>query len=258
MGTSVRKRSPDSIVKEIKLLYEKHGARELNLSDATFNSDNQWVREISERLIKFNKKDFVWGCNLRADCMDRDTIRLMKRSGLTNIFIGVESGDDNILRSMKKGTNVDMIRRALKMLDEIGIKVYLGFLLGMPKETPETLAKTLEFAKELKKYSTAFSLATPFPGTELYEQAKREGFYVKDWKSFDYHGVPYVPKGLTREELSCFYNNTIRNYYLSIQFIFYQIIQIRSWLQFKKTLRLGWRILVGRRRRIKELSAMEG
>ncbi len=253
LGKSIRKRSADSIIDEIRYLYENHHVRELAMNDATFNFDFEWNREIAERLIEFNKHDLVWGCNLRADMtvkMDIDLLRLMKKSGLRNIFMGIESGDDAILKKMKKGTNVEMIRKALKMMDEVGIKVYCGFILGMPGETEESLKRTIAFAREIRKYSTAFSVATPFPGTELYEQAKKEGFYVDNWARFDYHGITYVPQGLTKEKLHSYYTRNLLSYYLSPPFLITQILQIKSWLQFKKTFRLGYRILVGRRRRL--------
>lgn len=253
LGKSIRKRSPDSIINEIKYLYENHHVRELAMNDATFNFDFDWNKEIAERLLEYNKPGLVWGCNLRADMtvkMDMDLLRLMKKSGLRNIFMGIESGDDAILKRMKKGTNVEMIRKALRMLDEVGIKVYCGFILGMPGETEESLKRTIAFAKEIRKYSTAFSIATPFPGTELYEQAKKEGFYVENWARLDYHGITYVPQGLTKETLHSYYTRNLLSYYLSLPFLITQVLQIKSWLQFKKSFRLGYRILVGRRRRL--------
>ena len=138
------------------------------------------------------------------------------------------------------------------MLDEVKIKVYLGFIMGMPGETESSLQRTLAFAKELRRYSTAFSIATPFPGTELYRQAKKEGFRVDDWGRFDYHDITYVPKGLSKEKLYHYYTKTILNYYLNIPFLISQVIQVKSWLQFRKTLKLGYRIVMGRRHRLQK------
>jgi anaerobic magnesium-protoporphyrin IX monomethyl ester cyclase len=253
LGGATRSRSPDSIIKEVAHLYENHHARELAINDATFNTDNEWAGQVAQKLIDYGKNDLVWTCNLRADNMDLETLKLMKKSGLTSVFIGVESGDDAMLASIQKGTTVAMIRTALAMLDEVGIKVYCGFILGLPGETPESMQRTLDFSRELKKYSVAFSLATPFPGTVLYRKAQEEGFVVDDWAQFDYHGIPYVTKGLTREQLSSYYNKTVLRYYLSFHFLLRQVKQLRSWMQFKKTLRLGYRILVGRRKKLKEI-----
>jgi len=253
LGGATRSRSPQSIIEEVAILYEKHHARELAINDATFNTDNEWATEVARKLIEYGKKDLVWSCNLRADNMDFETLKLMKESGLTSVFIGVESGDDAMLASIQKGTTVAMIRTALAMLDKVGIKVYCGFILGLPGETSESIEKTLAFSRELKKYSVAFSIATPFPGTVLYRKAQEEGFKVDDWAHFDYHGIPYVTKGLTREQLSSYYNKTVLRYYLSAHFLLRQIKQLRSWMQFKKTLRLGFRILVGRRKKLKDI-----
>lgn len=253
LGKKVRKRSPANILDEIKLLYDKFNVRDIYFNDPVLNADNQWAYEIAGGILKLNKRDLVWGCNLRADRTDKELLKLMKRSRLTNVFMGVESGDDNMLKSMKKGINVNMIRDALAMLDEAGIKVYCGFIMGMPGETEESIKKTLAFARELRKYSTAFSLATPFPGTEFYEKAKEEGLYVEDWSKFDYHGIPYVPKGLTRAQLYYYYSHTVMGYYLNPGFLLNQLLQIRSWMQFKKTLRLGFRIIFRRVAKLKKI-----
>jgi len=252
LGRKHRKRSPYNIMEEIKVLYEKHHVRELGLSDSTFNVDNEWVSEICERIVRYNKPDLVWQCNLRVDNLDPMTLRLMKKSGCTKVFVGVESGDDEMLKSMKKGTNVEMIRKGVRLLDEeIGFQVFCGFLIGMPGETEGTIQKTLALAKEFRNQSNAYSIATPFPGTEFYLYAQQEGFRVDDWSNHDTYGITYVPKDLTREKLYHYYQKTILNYYLNIRFLANQMLQLRSWLQFIKTFRLGYRILVGRRKRLK-------
>lgn len=251
LGQRVRRRSPDNIIEEIQLLYHHHDVREICFNDATMNVDNQWVREISQGLMELNLPDFVWGCNLRANNVDPKTLQMMKQSGCTNVFMGIESGDDRMLAAMGKGTNVAMIRQSLRMCDEAGIKVYCGFIFGMPGETEDSLKRTLAFAKELRRYSVAFSLATPFPGTEFYRTAQQEGFHIQDWTSFDYHGVTYVPAGLTKDTLLAYYNSTLLTYYTSIPFLFNQLRQIRSWHQLFKSVRLGYRILFARRRRLR-------
>jgi len=254
LGRVHRRRSPANVIEELRFLYEKHRMRDIGLSDSTFNVDNEWVSQICEGILKMGRRDLVWGCNLRLDKLDRATLKLMKRSGCTKVFIGVESGDDVMLKAMKKGTNIGMVRDGVRMLEEIGFLVFCGFIVGMPGETEETIKKTMALAKQLRKHSCAFSLATPFPGTEFAKTAEMEGFKVDDWSKHDTYGLTYIPKGMTREELQNAYNIIVRNNYLSFAFLYRQVMQMRSWLQFKQTLRLGLRIIFGRLKRVKSMA----
>lgn len=252
VGKRHRRRSPESISREVKLLYENYGVRELGLSDSTFNVNKQWVKDVCKVLLDLNKPDLVWQCNLRADLLDTESLELMKKSGCTKVFVGVESGDDEMLKSMKKGTNYEMIRKGVKLLDKIGFQVFCGFLIGMPGETIASIQKTMALAKEFRKYSCAFSIATPFPGSEFYHIAKQEGFAVKDWTKYDTYNLSYVARGLTREDLQSYYNQLVRNNYISFTFIINQLTHIRTWFQFKVQLRIALRIIFGRRKTLKE------
>jgi len=252
IGRKHRRRSPESISEEVKLLYEKYGVRELGLSDSTFNVNKKWVKEVCEALLDLNKPDLVWQCNIRADLIDQESLVLMKKSGCTKVFVGVESGDDEMLKSMKKGTNCEMIRKCVNLLDKMGFQVFCGFLIGMPGETKASIQKTMALAKELRKHSCAFSIATPFPGSEFYEIAKQEGFVVEDWSKYDTYSLSYVTKGLTGKDLQYYYDQIVKNNYLSYTFISNQLRQIRTWLQFKVQLRIAMRIIFGRRKTLKK------
>ncbi len=250
LGAKQRKRSPGHILEEIKLLYNKHNVRNLLFSDSTLNVDNQWVQEICEGLLKFNKS-LVWGCNIRADRLDKETLKLMKRSGCAKLFIGVESADNRILKNMRKGENIEKIEEGIKLINESGLIPDMGFILGMPGETEESMKRTIEFAKKHKKSFCAFTLASPFPGTEFYEHAKKEGFMVKDWSKFDIYSIAYVPKGLSRKKLEHYYQLAVKSNYLRFSYFYRQISQIKSWVNFKISLRLAYRIFFNRLLKLK-------
>lgn len=245
LGRKQRKRSPEHILGEIKLLYDKYNVRNLLFSDSTLNVDNQWVQEICEGLLKLNKS-LVWGCNIRADRIDKETLKLMKKSGCVKLFIGVESADNRILKSMRKGENIEKIEEGIRLINEAGLIPDMGFILGMPGETEESMKRTIEFAKRHKKSVCAFTLASPFPGTELYEDAKKEGFMVEDWSKFDIYSIAYVPKGLTRKKLEYYYKLAAKSNYLRLSYFYRQMSQIKSWVNFKIYLRLAYRIFFNR------------
>jgi len=232
LGVKARRRSPENILKEINLLYDKYNVRQILFHDSTFNLDNQWVSEICEGILSMNKP-LIWGCNLRTERLDTEVLNLMKKSGCLRVFVGVESADNEVLKKMKKGTTIERIEEGIRLLEKTGLTTDCGFILGMPGETEESIKKTIKFAKTIKKGICTFSLASPFPGSEFYEIAEKEGLNVKDWSKHDLYTLAYVPKGLTKEKLESYYKLAVRSFYLRFSFILNQILQIRSLRNFK-------------------------
>lgn len=245
-GKSFRKRSPEHVIEELKLLYDKFGVRDLLVADSLLNLDNKWLSDICEEMLRINRP-FIWGCQLRADRVDRETLRLMKKSGCWKIFIGVESADNRMLRSMKKGETIENIEAGIRIIQEEGFIPDLGFIIGLHGETEESIKKTVRFIKKHKKCVSALNLASPFPGTELYKAAKNEGRLIEDWSQFNQNdGLAYVPKDLTTEKLLYYYKLCVRSAYLRLSFLYSQICQVRSWLNFKIRLMIAYRIFYKR------------
>ena len=134
-------------------------------------------------------------------CRDA-TLEIMRANGLRLLLVGYESGNQQVLNNMKKGTRIDIIRRFSKDCRELGIKVHGTFILGMPGETPETIRETIEFACEMDPETIQVSLAAPYPGTYLYKQAQENGWLEAQSEALvDTHGVQHAAlnyPGLTR------------------------------------------------------------
>lgn len=241
LGKKFRKRSPQNIIEEVKLLYDKFNVRNIYFTDSTINVDNKWLNEICEGLLKLNRP-LIWGCHVRADRLHKETIKLMKKSGCNRMFIGVESADNTVLKKMKKGETIEGIREGIMKLHEIGFYPDLGFILGMPGDTEESIMKTINFAKEFKKNLVVFTLAAPFPGTELYKIAREEGFKIDDWSKVDLYSIAYIPQGLTREKIEYYYNLAIKSIYLRFSFIINQLLRVRSWIDFRSKFRVAFRL----------------
>lgn len=242
MGKQLRKRSPEHIVGELSLLYDHYHVREFLFNDSTFNIDNSWVSRICEGILKMNRP-MIWRCNIRADRVDKETLLLMKKSGCVKVIMGIESGDARMLKNMRKGETLEQIRHALGVLKEVGLPSDHGFILGMPGETRESMKKTIEFAKQINSSVVTFSLATPFPGTQFYQQARKEGFKVDEWSEFDFYGVPYVPKGLSREELILHYRYALKSFYVRPSYLFRRFLEMKSWINLKINLWYAFRII---------------
>ncbi len=246
-GYAIRKRSPEHFVGELKLLNERYGIKEFNFCDSTFNFDNKYVAGVCNEIQKLNLR-IKWRCSVRADRLDRETIRIMKRSGCIGVLMGIESADPKVLGLMKKGETIDQIRAGIKLLKEENMPLPdASFVLGLPGDTPASIDMTIRLAKEISrdpKNLVGFTLASPFPGTELYEQAKKEGLSVQDWTKLDSFQISYVPKSMTRSELEKRYKKALREIYLNPAFLFRRLLGIRSLTQLAINIRYGKRVIM--------------
>jgi hopanoid biosynthesis associated radical SAM protein HpnJ len=179
-GHKYRVRSPQNVADEMaymKKLFPQ--VREFFFDDDTFTANLPRAREIAKKLGPLG---LTWSCNSRAN-LDYDTIKSFKDNGLRLFLVGYESGNDDILTRIKKGVTMDEMRRFTKACHQAGVVIHGTFILGLPVETKQTIENTINFAKELDVFSIQVSLAAPYPGTELYDQAKLNGWFVKKDKT---------------------------------------------------------------------------
>jgi hopanoid biosynthesis associated radical SAM protein HpnJ len=167
-GHRYRTRSPESVLAEVKWIKENMPeVKEIMFDDDTFTDFRPRAEEIARGLGKLG---VTWSCNAKAN-VPYSTLKIMKDNGLRLLLVGYESGDDQILLNIKKGLRTDIARRFSEDCHKLGIMVHGTFILGLPGETRETIAKTIAFAKEINPHTIQVSLAAPYPGTRLYEQA---------------------------------------------------------------------------------------
>jgi hopanoid biosynthesis associated radical SAM protein HpnJ len=176
-GHLYRVRSADSVAAEMahgKALFPE--VREWFFDDDTFTDNAPRAEEIARRLGKLG---ITWSCNAKAN-VPRKTLEVLKANGLRLLLVGYESGNQQILNNMKKGIRLDIAREFSRNARELGIKIHGTFLLGIPGETPETIRETIRYACEIDPETIQVSLAAPYPGTELYRQAKEQGWLEND------------------------------------------------------------------------------
>ncbi|MDB5757273.1 MAG: hopanoid biosynthesis associated radical protein HpnJ [Burkholderia sp.] len=167
-GHRYRTRSTESVLAEVKWIKENMPeVKEIMFDDDTFTDFKPRAEEIARGLGKLG---VTWSCNAKAN-VPYSTLKIMKENGLRLLLVGYESGDDQILLNIKKGLRTDMARRFSEDCHKLGIMVHGTFILGLPGETRETIEKTIAFAKEINPHTIQVSLAAPYPGTRLYEQA---------------------------------------------------------------------------------------
>ncbi len=172
-GHAWRVRSSENVAREIKAGLEHFPQlKEFFFDDDTFNIRKDRVLDICQ---KFKPLKFQWSCNARVHS-DYETLKAMADAGARLFIVGFESGDDQILKNIKKGATVEMARTFMKNCKKVGIKVHGDFIIGLPGETKETIQKTIDFAKEIDCDTIQASLAHAFPGTELYTYLSTNNF----------------------------------------------------------------------------------
>jgi hopanoid biosynthesis associated radical SAM protein HpnJ len=150
--------------------------KELFFDDDTFTDDRRRAEEIAAGLGRLG---LTWSCNAKAN-VPAETLKVMRDNGLRLLLVGYESGDQRILVNIKKGLRVERARRFAADCRDLGITVHGTFILGLPGETKETIRETIAFAREVNPHTIQVSVAAPYPGTELYRQAKENGWLPPD------------------------------------------------------------------------------
>ena len=202
-GRRIRMHSPERIANEMRILQDTYGVHTVRFADSTFTVDRKWVLKLCDLLVDIDL-DVAWSCNARADTLDEELLVAMRRAKCTSLTMGVESGDDEVLRIARKKQTVEQVREAFRLMKKTGMFSWGFFMIGLPGETPETIEKTIAFAEELDPDQVSVAgFAIPYPGTELYELASDEmGVVDFPWEDFHHsRKVLYVPKGLTKEQV---------------------------------------------------------
>ncbi|MBI4699021.1 MAG: B12-binding domain-containing radical SAM protein [Nitrospirae bacterium] len=177
-GRQTRRRSVKNVVDEIEHLHKNFGIKGIYYCDDTFTLSPKWVREYCEELKRRNL-DVKWAGQSRVDQTDRDLMKLMKDSGLVQLDFGVESGSEKILKVLGKGGHGDrteQIKYSFKLCKELDIRTLATFIIGNPEETRDDIEQSFKVAKEIQADYTAFYFLTPYPGTDIYDMALKNGW----------------------------------------------------------------------------------
>lgn len=188
-----RRRSPISVVSEMVSLNMKNGIEEFLFWDDNFAHDREWINRFCTEL-KDKLPGILWRCTGKADQVDRDLYRVMKRAGCFSILMGCESGSDHLLAMLGKNLDVSRIREARKICRKEGLEVRMSFMLGVPGESPRQGRETVRFAASLHPEVVNFFPFHPIPGTSLYDEAMKQGRLLSGWYSErGLHEINYLP-----------------------------------------------------------------
>ena len=188
----VRYRSAENIVEELKHLKEYYGVNTFYIRDEVFSLNKRNVLQVCEKMVSESLR-MNWFCYVRADHVDKEIMEAMRAAGCLLVKIGVESGDAEILKKIKKGETLEQMKKAFKIAERAGLYTHASFMIGHPWDSRKTIRKTIQFAKELNADTTVFPISTPFPGTELWHIVKDHDLLLtEDFEKYGYVGTSVV------------------------------------------------------------------
>lgn len=202
-GVKWRAQNPERIFAELKEVVEDLGIRKIYFRDATFTLNQSRILELCDLIIRSGWK-LEWVCETRVDCLGDDLLERMKGAGCVGILIGVETGDEEVMhcRDGKKGLTVPKLAHVRKKTEELGIRLHFLLIVGLPRETRESIVATYDLIQRYKPDTVGITIITPYPGTPLYEEGIREGWIDSfQWKDYGGHQVVMHTPHLTREDL---------------------------------------------------------
>ena len=207
-------RTAENIVAEIELLMNRYGVKEIAFVDDTFTVHPKRIYDIFE-LVRSKGLQFPWTCMARIDTVDESLLRYMQKNGCWHISFGIESGDEQILKEIRKNIRLENVARAVDICHKLGILTKGFFIVGHPFETIETIDKTINFARRLKLDDVVVTINTPMPGSYQFEHAHEYGMLdTRSWAKFNYWNPVFIPWGLSKDILLSKHREFYRKFYL--------------------------------------------
>jgi len=173
-----RFRSPENVIAEIGYL-QNLGLRSVHFDDDTFGINRKYISDLCNAFMT-HCPQLKWSCELHVKLVDEQTISLLKAAGCYLIQIGIESGNNEILKQIRKNITIQEALAACEIIKKHGIELHAFFMVGFPQETEDTLNDTVVAMKAIKCDMLIYSIFTPYPGTESFEYCKERGLISDD------------------------------------------------------------------------------
>jgi len=203
VGFKVRYRDPVLVADEIESIIDS-GFERINIADDLFTANKKRVKLLCEEILN-RKLRFGWSAFARVDTVDEEILKIMKKAGCDAVSFGIESGNPEMLKRVKKRITLDQARQAVRACKNVGMLAHASFMVGLPGETPETLKDTLNFARELD-IEHGFHFLSPFPGTTVREHLAEYDLEIltDNWPRYDANTAIVKTSHLTPREMEDF------------------------------------------------------
>ena len=233
-----RLRTPENVAMEFDMIHDELGDCEILDDNDLF--DTTWGAKFAQKLIDmgYKHKEILWACQTHPNMINNlENLKLMRRSGLRTVKLGVESGNQETLDRMCKKTTVRQIETAVHLLQEANIAVHANLMVGWPWETKQQAYHTIEWIKKLQPNQAQFSLIIPYPNTALYDEARANGWLRvgdTDWDDYTAAKPMMTMKDMMPEEVVKLYKDCWKQFYLDPQYIIKHIFAVRHWTGVKQ------------------------
>jgi radical SAM superfamily enzyme YgiQ (UPF0313 family) len=230
----IRRRSVGAVMEEIDSVVADHGVNHLNFEDDIFPPTLRYLEELCTALLA---RRLTWSCNARVDGLRREHFELMARAGCVKIDFGVESGSERILELNRKLVTVDKVVHVFAESQRAGILRTAYLMLGSHvDETPAEVEQTAALARRIRPDYITYTVACPYPGTELWNECRARGFLQleahgrPDWKRYGYYpGLPpWRFTHFTPEQMLATQQRFLRGFYMNPAFIVRMLARVRS------------------------------
>lgn len=241
-----RPRSPKNVVDELELCVKEYGIRELDFFDSSFTIRKQRVIDICDEINR-RGLDIVWAARTRVDCITDDVLKAMRSAGCSRIYYGIESGNREILHTLKKSTSLEMYHDVVKRTKQHGIHTFGYFMVGNPYEDEATIRQTIRLALTLDLDYAQFSKVTPMPATEMYTLLLKE--QGRDfWREHIARGtdedIPRPLCDMTDEEIQRWTRLAYLRFYYRPKYIARALSRVRSTDELARSVKTAWQMLM--------------
>ncbi|MFB0527937.1 MAG: radical SAM protein [bacterium] len=243
-GHKQRFRSPENVCKEMEILINKYGIREIKFDDDTFALNKRRVIALCNEIIKRGyHKRIVWNCFGHISQNDEELYKRMVEAGCVRISFGVESGSQKILNIINKKIDMEKARETISICRKLGLRTYCSFMIGYPHETEENIQQSINAAIRLDPDFIQASYVIPYPGTSMYSEGIEKGYiiYPKEWERYCSCG-PMISTGeLSLTRIEQLYHLFWKRFYLRLRYVIKTLKRIfKSGEEFKKVIKGFW------------------
>ena len=239
VGRGFRYHTAEYLIQLMKDLNSKYNVSDFLFYDDLFVGSRPRLKAICETIIN-EKLPFTWSCCARADFLHPDMMDLMKKAGCWMIEVGIESGCQRLIDSMRKNVTKERIAECVNSIGKAGIISKGNFIFALPGETHDSILETIDFACSLTLNYAQHTFMTPLPGSEAYEMAGKYGEFNNSWDEMNTFKINYLPDGLTRDQLISYSKLFWRKFYLRPHIMWHELKKLRTvedlqrlWLAFK-------------------------
>jgi len=219
-GRGYRVRNAKKVVDDMEALHNKYGESQFTFYDDAFTINRQHTLEMCTD-IKARKLNVEWDCETRVDAVDKELLEKMHDAGCITVWFGVESGSETMLAKMHKKINREQVKNAFKMAQKAGMMTIASAVIGFPGETEDTAWETINFINSLNPDDIGCYIATPYPGTPMYEEVVKNGWLrVTDFNKYDTATPTFETPDLTMERLREIKYKAHQKFYLRPSYVF--------------------------------------